>query len=763
MLSFIQLFQEFLQKNITVTIVIISVLLVRLLIRKFPKKYSYILWSFVGIRMMFDISVSSRISLFTLLNVASDKLRNIFKGKSNTVTEWTGAVSENTGNVFNAEGTVNMGGVDIGGNQMNPPIKDGFSTIGEINTEMVSVSTGDIVLTVLSVVWIIGIAALLCYGVISYVKCKKMVRQAVLAEGNIWECDRISSPFVLGIISPQIYIPFHLEEDEKKYILAHENCHIRRRDYLTKLLAFCLLAVYWINPFVWVAFHLMSRDMEMSCDEAVLEKFGVEIKKAYSVSLLNEAAGRKRYSFAPIAFGEADAGKRIKNVLRFRKPKVWLTVLLLLLIAVVGIASLTNAEKKEEIEENGELNDTNDKEIVESVEISPELQEIYMEAINRLANENVFPNGEMAEPDEALKVENMYYIGDVDGDERAELIINYPYSNAMAGMSYYIFDYDEERGEFKQELAEFPAVTIYDNGIVLAEASHNHGRSNMDDFWPYNVYEYKKNTDTYEHLAFVDAWQYILYEGAEPDADFPHEADTDGDGVLYYWADKNTFEPTNIMDKEAYEKWKADLTANAGIRNMEYERLPVETDKLEVLWESHNLDMDGNGVNDYASLSIQRENNEYRNIVNILLDDGSGWEKEYPGRTGSKEDFMTVDSDRLHYTDRDSIVLGITDSTSNYGSTDFHILSMIGEGESAKLVEELTVLDGMTASPQYDLYKESMMGIDAVITITEPDDLVKYVDELETNALQINDYESDRIIYVYWNGNSWDAIEMDRR
>ena len=175
-------------------------------------------------------------------------------------------------------------------------------------------------LIVPSLLTLIPIFLFLGYGMYSYIKCRSMVRTAVRltvneTSGNvrrtikIWECDCIPSPFVLGIFCPQIYIPFRMKEEEQQYILAHESWHIRRHDPLWKLIAFVLLAVYWWNPLAWIAFFYMTRDMEMSCDEAVLAQFGNQIKKGYSASLLAFAMERHPYSFAPVAFGEADAGR----------------------------------------------------------------------------------------------------------------------------------------------------------------------------------------------------------------------------------------------------------------------------------------------------------------------------------------------------------------------------------------------------------------------------------------------------------------------
>ncbi|OLA70842.1 MAG: hypothetical protein BHW45_09830 [Roseburia sp. CAG:197_41_10] len=221
-----------------------------------------------------------------------------------------------------------------------------------------TLTTSQTVLGILGLLWLIVVALFVTYGIYSYVKCRLLVRTAVIARDitpdshkkknnvSVWECDRIPSPFVLGIIRSRIYIPFRMPKQEQAYILAHEECHIRRLDPLWKLIAFLLLAVYWWNPLVWIAFFYMVRDMEMSCDEAVIEQFGNEIKQGYSNSLLSFAMERHPYSFAPVAFGEGDAGRRIKNVLNFKKPHTWVAILVFVLLVVVGVSCLTNGKDK---------------------------------------------------------------------------------------------------------------------------------------------------------------------------------------------------------------------------------------------------------------------------------------------------------------------------------------------------------------------------------------------------------------------------------
>ena len=336
-----QIFLTFLYKNMTVSVVIIAVLLARFLLRKMPKKYSYILWSIVGIRMIFDLPFATNISVF-----------NLFRGfaKHTSTVETMLAGSHRT----NLQGSTDLlNKTDTTGAAAAHASR---STVVEAMTH--TLTTSQMVLGILGLLWLIVVALFVTYGIYSYVKCRLLVRTAVIARDitpdshkkksnvSVWECDRIPSPFVLGIIRSRIYIPFRMPKQEQAYILAHEECHIRRLDPLWKLIAFLLLAVYWWNPPVWIAFFYMVRDMEMSCDEAVIEQFGNEIKQGYSNSLLSFAMERHPYSFAPVAFGEGDAGRRIKNVLNFKKPHTWVAILVFVLLVVVGVSCLTNGKDK---------------------------------------------------------------------------------------------------------------------------------------------------------------------------------------------------------------------------------------------------------------------------------------------------------------------------------------------------------------------------------------------------------------------------------
>lgn len=336
-----QIFLTFLYKNMTVSVVIIAVLLARLLLRKMPKKYSYILWSIVGIRMIFNLPFTTNISVFNLF-------RGFAKRSSTMGTMLTGSRKTNLQGATDLLNKTDTTGAAVA--------HASRSTAVEAMTH--TLTTSQMVLGILGLLWLIVVALFVAYGIYSYVKCRLLVRTAVIARDitpdshkkknnvSVWECDRIPSPFVFGIIRPRIYIPFRMPKQEQAYILAHEQCHIRRLDPLWKLIAFLLLAVYWWNPLVWCAFFYMVRDMEMSCDEAVIEQFGNEIKQGYSNSLLSFAMERHPYSFAPIAFGEGDAGRRIKNVLNFKKPHTRVAILVFVLLVVVGVSCLTNGKDK---------------------------------------------------------------------------------------------------------------------------------------------------------------------------------------------------------------------------------------------------------------------------------------------------------------------------------------------------------------------------------------------------------------------------------
>ena len=333
-----EFFMMFLQRNGILTLVILAVLLVRLLLRRLPKKYSYLLWSVVGIRMLFQIQFPARFSLLSLWHYMTQQISGSqLLAAPKQLTNMQKITDPQAG----AQNLQPAGQLITG--QTVTGAARGLSQAGAK-----AGSGWDHLLQICMLIWIAGMIVLLLYGILSYFKCRRMTVQAVHMEGNIWECDHLATPFVLGIVRPRIYIPFHLSAEEKPYILAHETYHIRRGDPIVRLLAFVLLTFYWINPFVWIAYFLIIRDMEMSCDEAVLLQLGTQIKKAYSNSLLTFATGRKQVTFSPLAFGESGTSGRIKNILDFKKPKVWGSLLAILAVILAAVFCLTSQKTEDD-------------------------------------------------------------------------------------------------------------------------------------------------------------------------------------------------------------------------------------------------------------------------------------------------------------------------------------------------------------------------------------------------------------------------------
>ena len=187
--------------------------------------------------------------------------------------------------------------------------------------------------SVFLIVWAIGIASILIYGAVSFWRLHKNISDAVKKEGNIFQSEKVVSPFVLGVIKPKIYTPFNLDDETLSHIVSHEKSHIKNIDHITKLVAFVLLAVHWFNPLVWLCFKLFTKDIELACDERVVKNYSLEKRKSYAEALLNCAVNEGRGLIYPVAFGEASVKDRIKSVVAYKKTMK--TVLALFFVVVI--------------------------------------------------------------------------------------------------------------------------------------------------------------------------------------------------------------------------------------------------------------------------------------------------------------------------------------------------------------------------------------------------------------------------------------------
>ncbi|WMJ77491.1 M56 family metallopeptidase [Sedimentibacter sp. MB35-C1] len=305
-----ELFLAILNMSITASYVIIFVILIRLAIQKAPKVISYALWVVVAFRLVIPFSFESVFSL--LPQTAAPIPHDIIYQQKLLIS--SGILS-----------------VDTMVNEVLPSQVIG----GSVNPMHIYIEIG-------AHIWMIGIITLLAYSLISIFRLKKLLKNAQLIEQNIYEADNLKTPFVLGIISPKIYLPAGLDKEEWKYILLHEQTHIYRKDHIIKITAFIILTIHWFNPLVWVAFMLMSIDMELSCDERVLKEINIDIKKSYANSLLTLATGRRILNGSPLAFGEGNVKWRIKNVLNYKKPRFWVVAISTIVVIAVGIGLIAN-------------------------------------------------------------------------------------------------------------------------------------------------------------------------------------------------------------------------------------------------------------------------------------------------------------------------------------------------------------------------------------------------------------------------------------
>jgi len=307
-----ELFLTVLNMNLTASYAILFVMLVRLLLKKAPKAISYALWSAVAFRLMIPFSFESVFSLMPRNMNVIPVPRDVIYRQSPQINSWLGAA-------------------DSFVSQSLPAPAVGASA----NPLQIYIETG-------AYIWVLGIIALLVYGIVSILILKRQLKSAQLIEGNIYEAKNLKTPFVLGLINPKIYLPVGLSKEEPNYILMHEQTHIRRKDHIIKTLAFLIVSMHWFNPLVWVAFMLMSTDMELSCDERVLKVMNEDIKKPYANLLLSLAAGRHIMSGSPLAFGEGNVKGRIKNVLSYKKPAFWVIAVALVAAVVVGFGLFAN-------------------------------------------------------------------------------------------------------------------------------------------------------------------------------------------------------------------------------------------------------------------------------------------------------------------------------------------------------------------------------------------------------------------------------------
>lgn len=325
-----EFFSQLVNMSMTAGIAVTVVCLLRLPLKKAPKIYSYLLWFIVLFRLLCPVSVPSPVSLMGILDmpVTEEGMIEYFPERAAGQESLSAAQAEALPNVrTGAALPANMQG--------SQPVSD---TVPGMTEDGLS----DILLRIGCILWGIGILGMIFYSLISLILLRRKLVGSVEIEENIYQADHIVTPFVIGIFHPQIYLPSGLSGEEREYILLHEKHHIRRCDHIAKIIFYLVLCVYWFNPLVWLAFYLFVKDMEMSCDEAVMAGMAADIRADYSQSLLRLATGRRMITGVPLTFGEGNTGDRIRNILNWKKPKVWVVSAAVMVCAVAAACLLTN-------------------------------------------------------------------------------------------------------------------------------------------------------------------------------------------------------------------------------------------------------------------------------------------------------------------------------------------------------------------------------------------------------------------------------------
>lgn len=311
-----ELFLKIINMSISASWLILAVLILRLVLKKAPKWVNVLLWGIVAVRLICPLSFESALSLIP---------------SSETIPLDIEMAAKPT--------------IDSGVPAINSVVNPVLSSFAPPQHVLTSANPLQIWIPILNIIWLIGVGALLLYTAVSYWRLCRKVDTAVRYKGNIFQSENVSSPFVLGIIKPRIYLPFNMNGQDLEHVVAHEQAHIRRKDHWWKPLGFLLLTIHWFNPLMWLAYVLLCRDIELACDEKVIKELGNEQRADYMQALVACSVNRRMIAACPLAFGEAGVKERVKSVMNYKKPAFWVIIIAVIICVGVAACFLTNPKQ----------------------------------------------------------------------------------------------------------------------------------------------------------------------------------------------------------------------------------------------------------------------------------------------------------------------------------------------------------------------------------------------------------------------------------
>ena len=305
-------FLKLVNLSISANWLILAVLVLRVVLKKAPKWVMPLLWGVVALRLVCLFSIESALSLIPSAETIPSEI-----------------VTETREPVLYEQATLDI--------VTNPTLPSAAEVPVGVSRQQAQVD-----FNIYSVLWLAGMAALLVHALVSAGKLKRKLATAILLRDNIYESEFVDSPFVFGVVKPNIYLPMHMDEGTAAYVIAHEHAHLARRDHWWKVLGYLVLALHWFNPLVWVAYILFCRDIELACDEKVVRGLDGAARADYSQALLSCAAPKRAVAACPLAFGEGNIKTRVKSALHYKKPAFWVAAAAVLAVVIVAVCFLTN-------------------------------------------------------------------------------------------------------------------------------------------------------------------------------------------------------------------------------------------------------------------------------------------------------------------------------------------------------------------------------------------------------------------------------------
>ena len=619
-------FLKLLNMSITASYLVIAVVLLRLVLKRAPKVISLILWALVGVRLILPISLESSFSLVpsaqvippSITSSQSQSIVENLPNVDNPSAEKPSVDNPSTNNPSVDNPSVDNPSVDSPSSNNTPPQQNvpSISNPSDSQSAVPGVTKdrnlSEIITSVASIVWISGMGVMLTYALISYIRVRRRVREAVKSEGNIMVCDHIASPFILGIIKPKIYIPSSTDLRDVYYVLAHENAHLKRRDHFWKPLGFFLLSIYWFNPVLWVAYILLCRDIELACDEKVIKSLGIESKKPYSTALVNCSVTRKAITVCPLAFGEVGVKRRVKNVLNYKKPTFWIIIVALLICIVVAVCFLTIRPS----DNNDDTSTTTNSDTTTTT--SP--------------NENPTTNPDTQTPSK-LHYQKVYRTQNHNGGSTSDTAHVYAYNDKNLVVKHFVLDDSGRITERYEYEYDENGVLIYDvsylNGAKFHEYRYDsHGNVINEIIFDRDGSIFNKNTYTRNYDSEYDKDGNLVAEicyGKSPDnLYYRYEYNKDGkktlervygDGVhiTEYEYDEN-----GILTSSHYEYYNVDGGTLFSTRETEYDKNSNVV--LELLYgEDGNLEFkDVYEYDEYGNRTLEARYDGDGNEVDIL-------------------------------------------------------------------------------------------------------------------------------------------------